>query len=128
LLLSLCVMFVSCKKNTDSNISLFGKWKVEGFIANTSSNSETATNPVYLTFNNNKTTEIELEINSCSGSYSLDQRALLITNMGCAEACCESDFSEGLMDLLPLVKTHYFTNGKLNLAGDDNLNIRLTKE
>jgi hypothetical protein len=117
----------SCKKDSESSVTIIGKWKVEGFVSNSASASKTVTTDIYLTFYNNKTLNIALEVNTCSSTFSLDNSALLIESTSCTEICCDSEFSEELLELLPLVETHHFTNGKLNLKGSDNLNIRLTK-
>jgi len=121
------LVLTSCKKDDSSNVNLIGKWKLEGFVSNSTSVSKTATTDIYLTFNNDKSLNIALEINTCTSTFSIENSALTIEKAACTEACCDSEFSKELLELLELVETHYFTNEKLNLAGSDNLNIRLTK-
>lgn len=120
----LVATLISCSKG-DEDTSIFGKWKVEGFVANTTSTSQTANTDVYFTFSNNKVVDIELEINNCSGTYSLDETKLVFDEIACTEACCDSDFSTELTSLLTTIETYHFTNGDLNLAGPNDLNIRL---
>jgi heat shock protein HslJ len=122
------IALTGCKKDSNSDVTLFGKWKIEGYVANSSSLAQTATTDVYLTFYNNKTIAISLEVNACSGTFSLDASSLTIKDATCTETCCDSDFSLELMNLIPLVESHHFTNNQLNLTGSDFLKIRLNKE
>jgi len=118
----------NCKKDASADVTLFGKWKVEGYVASSSSLAQTSATDIYLTFNNNKTIDISLEANECSGSFTIEASAITILDVGCTEICCDSDFSLELMDLIQLVESHHFTNDQLNLTGPDFLNIRLNKE
>jgi heat shock protein HslJ len=122
------VILFSCKEDDDSDATIFGKWKVEGYVANASSPSKTASTDAFVTFNNDKSVNLTLEINTCTGTFTLNSDTLLIKDIGCTEACCDSEFSLELTELLPRVEGYYFTNGKLNLSGLENLNIRLTEE
>jgi heat shock protein HslJ len=128
LLLLTFVALVACKKDNNQNDTIFGKWKVEGFVADGSSISKTTEANIYVTFNNNKSVDIQLDVNSCFSTFTIESSNITIASLGCTEACCDSEFSQELAGLLSIVKTYHFTSGKLNLAGDDNLNIRLNKE
>ena len=119
----IAITFFSCNKEEDSE--LLNKWKVEGYVKDSFSLSQTASSDLYITFNKNKSVELSLEINRCGGNFSLDEKTITISNFSCTEACCDSEFSMELLDLLSQINTYSISGNQLTLTGDDQLKIRL---
>ncbi len=117
---------IACKKSSSTDNNLFSRWKVEGYLENGSSISQSATTDVFIELKNNKTFSIEREINACGGTFSIDKEEFTFgPSVSCTEACCDSDFSKTLTGLLDSVQAYHFTGNQLNFSGPDNLIIRL---
>lgn len=121
------VCFFGCVKKQEEENSLFHKWQIEGLLESSDSTAINSTSSLFMEFHTDKTVDIQLDINSCGGTFSIDKQEIILGNMACTEACCDTDFALKFISLLSKVNSYYFVSGKLNLAGDDNLNIRLIK-
>jgi heat shock protein HslJ len=93
------------------------KWQVLEFISVESvlyaKNNDY--NPT-IEFLGDGTTSIRLDINSCFGSYETgEDSGITISNSGCTEACCDSDFSLKFMEMLPQVSSYELENERLKL-------------
>ena len=117
------ILFSSCSNEEDS--ALINKWKVNGYLKNNNSISQTAPSDLYITFNKDKTISTSLEINSCSSTFDVGEKDLTINDFACTEACCDSDFSMEFVSLLSLVKAYNTSGSQLNLTGDNQMVIRL---
>ena len=122
LLISVLVL-TSCQKATNDP-SLFQKWKVSSLLKNGASIVQNASDTLSLTFDQNKSLSIQLEINSCGADFSLRDKTLDIDLIACTEACCDSDFSADLLYVLQHIVAYHFTGNDLNLTGDSDRVIR----
>ncbi len=118
---------LACKKTDDVKESIIGQWQVDGFVANENAISKNAETNLYLSFENDKSLELSMEVNSCQGKFQIQESTLSIEELSCTKACCDSEFSIELGTLIPTVNTYELSNGVLNLTGDQGLKIRLIK-
>lgn len=128
----LCILLtasavLSCKKD-NSDSSLLQRWQVDSLVEHSDSIARNAVNNIYIEFKSDKSITLELEANTCGGSFSLsDSKNLSIEVQLCTEACCDSDFSTRFTQLLSEIKSYHFVNNQLNLSGEENRSIRLLK-
>lgn len=120
------IIACSCAKQDEEN-NLFIKWKVEGWVQNDTSVAQTVNENLFISFNNNKIAHVVLTPNSCESEFTVDKSELSFSGLACTEICCNSELSNTFLTLLSLVESYHFTNGKLNLSGKEQLNIRLIK-
>ncbi len=123
LFFTLLLTLFSCQQEEDA--SIVNKWKVSGYVKNNNSITQSAPSAIYLTFKKDKSVSINLEINSCSGSYDIEKKELKLEGFACTEACCDSEFSMELLSLLSSVNAYSSQGNELNLMGDNQMNIRL---
>ncbi len=117
------ILMLSCEDKESA--SLVNKWKVNSYLKDNNSLTQTAPQSIYIHFNKNKTLSISLEINNCSGVFDVDSEKLSIQNLACTEACCDSEFSSELLNLLTKVNSYSASENQLSLMGDNQLIIRL---
>ena len=60
--------------------------------------------------------EIQLDINMCGGDYEVGLDSTLnMDNAACTKACCDSQFSQKFVEMLPRVESFEIENNKLKL-------------
>lgn len=123
---TLIILLVSfaCKKSDDQT-SILQKWQVEGYLEHIDSVAQYPTSKIYIEFKSDKTFNIQLDANNCSGKFNKEEKRLSIEDLACTEICCDSAFSLKLLALLSKVDSYYFSNEFLSLSGENELNIRL---
>ena len=124
ILLMITAVAFACKK-TDTQTSIFKRWEVDGFVEHMDSITQNPASKIYVEFKENKTYKVELEINACSGTFSKEDKKLILSELACTEACCDSDLSTKLLPLMSKVGDYYFVNEYLTLSGENKLSIRL---
>ncbi|MEM1120393.1 MAG: META domain-containing protein [Bacteroidota bacterium] len=80
-----------------------------------------APNDVTLTFANEISFGLDLEINSCGGTVDLNGNSVNITEIFCTEACCDSDFSNDLVFFLSTATEIKVDCDGLTFSDGDNL-------
>jgi len=118
-LLVLVVLIGACNDNDECLCpdDINGKWEVKEFMSIESVlyAKDNSYNPS-IEFVGDGTTNIRLDINACFGSYETGKNSsITISDSGCTEACCDSDFSLKFMEMLPLVSTYEIENDTLKL-------------
>ncbi len=77
------------------------------------------TNDVILTIKSNTEFILKLDKNSCIGIYELTgNNSIKLSNLGCTEMCCDSDFSMAVTSALYNVSTINFNKESAALSGD----------
>jgi len=133
ILLALSILFIgfvadACKKDENKSIDLqSGDWKVIK-LKNPRSNDYSETRNEYiLSFKTDTTYGIGLDVNQCGGSYEIKGSGTInISTPACTRVCCDSDFANNLIQLLPDM-TQYFERGK-ELVLEGNGEIVLEKK
>jgi len=73
-------------------------------------------NQILLTFNQDGSYQLKLDINNCGGSFTLGQNNQLEMDFpACTEACCDSQFSQKLTTMLPQVTSFEIEGNILKL-------------
>jgi heat shock protein HslJ len=110
---------VSC--NDDDNCScsgdILGKWEASSFISFESVGypKDDGYNPT-IEFKGDGKIEIHLDANSCFGNYELNaDTTITISDAGCTEMCCDSDFSNKFVEMLSQVKSYSIEDGNMYL-------------
>ncbi len=122
LVFSFVLSLNSCEdKYCSCSEEINGTWEVEQFMSIES--VLYAKNNNYspsVEFKTDGSFEIHLDINVCSGRFELSEESgITFSAIGCTEACCDSDFSEKFIEMLPQV-SDYEIDGKdlkLNVPG-----------
>jgi len=76
-------------------------------------------NPL-IEFKNDGTYLIKLDVNGCFGDFTLSNgNSISISASGCTKMCCDSQFSQKFIQMLPQVKTFEIegSNLQLNIPG-----------
>lgn len=123
------VLFSCDKKENDVVDDIFNTWEVVDFMSIESvyygKNPDV---PVLITFEQNETYQLNLDVNSCSGGFILaDDGNIEISIPGCTKMCCDSDFSNKVAQMLPQVTTYSIEGNilKLNVPQWGWLNLEL---
>ena len=124
LVISLLISFYACNDDDDCGCNdgnIVGKWEVKEFMSVESVlyEKDDAYNPT-IEFKMDGTTNIKLDVNSCFSDYELgDESTLNVSDSGCTEACCDSDFSMKFVEMLPQVGSYEIEDNvlKLNVSG-----------
>lgn len=120
LIFSFLVLFYACNDDDDCGCNdgnIVGKWEVKEFMSIESVlyAKDDDYNPT-IEFKSDGITDIRLDVNSCFGDYELgDEPTLNISDSGCTEACCDSDFSMKFIEMLPQVGSYEIEDNMLKL-------------
>ena len=112
--------FVSCSDDDNcacNDASLLGKWEATDFLSLESVmySKDNDYNPV-IEFRADGTMEILLDVNRCGGNFELGKDSTIqMGNAGCTEACCDSQFSQKFVAMLPRVETYDMDDSSLRL-------------
>lgn len=98
----------SCNKDEETNSALFQTWEAKEFMSLESvAYPKNENNKILLTFEKTGSYQLKLDINSCSGPFTLGKNNQLeIRSTACTEACCDSKFSEKLATMLLRVESY----------------------
>ena len=119
LVLIVFVLLLACRDKDDecNKEDIIGKWEVTEMISveSVSYAKDNGYNPV-IDFKTDQAVEIKLDVNSCFGSFQLQgNNAIEISDAGCTEICCDSDFSVKFVQMLPQVSSWSFDKNVLQL-------------
>ena len=123
IIISLCS--TSCHKE-DINIDItLHDWEVVKIKSATAS-SFSKTQEIYiLSFTSDTRYSINLDVNDCSGEYQIPSKGnIIIGYASCSEACCDTDFAEDLIRLLPKMTSYYGKGEKLFLEGEGEIVLK----
>lgn len=121
----LSIIISSCKRSAD-NGSIIGSWRVASLLKDGTSTVQNTSDTLLVSFFNDKSVRVQLEINNCEGTFTTGQDGFDISNLGCTEACCDSEFSSDLLYTLKRVDDYTIAGEELNLTGDSDRVIRCT--
>lgn len=107
----------SCNKDEETNSALFQTWEAKDFMSLESvAYPKNENNKILLTFGKTGSYQLKLDINSCSGPFTLGKNNRLeIKSTACTEACCDSKFSEKLASMLLRVESYRIEGTTLKL-------------
>ena len=113
------ILLLSCSKDDDCSCSydIHNKWEATEFMSIESMYyaKENEYNPI-LEFKNNGTITFLLDKNNGTGTFILgENNELEITNLGWTDMCCDSDFSEKFVEMLPQVNSYTIEKNTLKL-------------
>lgn len=111
-------ILISCEKEQQvADEDLCQTWEAITFISVESVVYPKHENsPVLLTFNKDGTYNLELDINSCGGSFEISNKnQISIESPVCTETCCDSPFSIKLANTLSKVTTYSIEDHTLQL-------------
>lgn len=113
----LSILF-SCNKNEDEGSNaIYQSWLVLDFMSveSVAYPKDKDFNPV-IKFKNDGSYSLKLDLNSCSGSFTLTgENNISISAAGCTKICCDSEFSKKFVAMLPRVSEYSIEGNKLKL-------------
>ena len=96
----------SCENNVcDCQVGIFNKWEATEFMSVESVfyAKENGYNPV-IEFKTDGTLTFQLDVNVGTGKFETgENNSMEIANLGWTDMCCDSDFSEKFVEMLPQV-------------------------
>lgn len=110
----LIIFFCSCKSEEIFNTELYSVWEAKSFFSvDSRAYPRIEKNKILLTLYKDGKYRLKLDINNCSSEFSTSGiNTIVFAYAGCTEACCDSEFSNKLTEMLPLV-TCYKIEGKI---------------
>ena len=120
------VLFItSCEKDTTdlTDITRY-HWEVIKIKQPGASSYSTAEGSYVLEFGDTSY-KINLDVNDCGGSYGISGgKRIRITRGGCTYVCCDTDFAENLISLLPGMTSYHRKQNKLLLEGEGEIILK----
>jgi len=121
ILLSALVFFSCDNSEKEDKSDIYGKWEATEFMSveSVSYSKDNGFNPL-IEFKNDGTYLIKLDVNGCFGDFTLSNgNSISISASGCTKMCCDSQFSQKFIQMLPQVKTFEIegSNLQLNIPG-----------
>jgi len=120
--LSILILFftlIACKKDGEDKVAnLYQTWEAKTFMSVESvTYPKTEGKKILLTFDKSGVYQVQLDVNYCNGNFTQgDNGQLQIQSAGCSKACCDSKFSEKLIDTLPKVTAYQMEGNTLKLT------------
>jgi len=116
LLISLFVL-ISCDKNDEGNAALYQTWEAKDFMSLESvAYPKAEGKKILLTFDKSGSFSLRLDINGCGGNFTVgENNRLEMTSPICTEICCDSKFSEKLVQTIPKVTSYNIEGAVLKL-------------
>lgn len=113
------ILLLSCNENDDCSCSfdIHNKWEATEFMSIESVfyAKDNDFNPV-IEFKTNGSIAFQLDANGGSGTFETgENNELEFTNLGWTDMCCDSDFSEKFVEMLPQVTSYTIENSTLKL-------------
>lgn len=100
---------------------MYGKWEVTGFMT-VESMAYPTKNGFYpiIEFRDDGSYKLKLDVNSCLGNFALlENNQITLTVSGCTKMCCDSEFSNKLIQMLPQVESYQIESNILKLEVPD---------
>lgn len=125
------ISFASCDNDDDNcgcnDGNIVGKWEAKEFLSLESRgySKDDDYEPI-IEFKKDGTIDIRLDANGCFGDFELiGETGINISNTGCTEMCCDSDFSTKFSSMLSQVSSYEIKNNvlKLNVSGWGWINL-----
>ena len=113
------MLLSACSDDDDCGCTgdIYGKWEAKAFMSVESRGypKDDDFNPT-IEFKSDRTADVQLDVNACFGDFELQgENVIQISEMGCTEACCDSDFSQKFIEMLPQVNSYEIEDNTLKL-------------
>ena len=118
------LVILSCEKDvydTDKDLTI-NDWRVVK-LRKQGDLSYTSTENLYiLKFLNDTTFVISLDINGCGGQYKIISNGNIeLEPLYCTEICCDSDFADDLIQLIPQMTKYYKKENEMIFEGQGKI-------
>lgn len=118
-------MTVSCGKKDIYLDLTTNNWEIIKIKKQGESSYKKAVNSYVLSFINQSSYSINLDVNECFGSYEvISDGNINLGPLGCTEICCDSEFAQTLSDLLPKMTSYYGKSDELIFEGEGKIIMR----
>ena len=118
-ILFLFLTLIACKKDGGTNVgNIYHSWEATGFMSVESvAYPKIEGKKIGLIFLKDGTYGLNLDFNGCGGTFKVSDNSIEISSAMCTQVCCDSKFSEKLVEMLPKVSTYEINgrNMKLNV-------------
>ncbi len=119
------MMTTSCAKK-DIYIDLTSNdWEIVKIKKQGESSYTKAGASYILSFTNEQTYALKLDVNNCFGDYEITSNGnIVIGHMGCTEVCCDSEFAQTLLQLFPKMTKYYGKGDELIFEGEGKIVLK----
>lgn len=108
----------SCKKDNSNTSITSNSWEVFKLSKQGETTYSLVPNRYILKFINDTTYTLNLDVNTCQGTYKITtDKDIEINPMACTKVCCDSAIAEDLQHTLPEMTEYYVKNKELILTG-----------
>lgn len=119
-LLIIATAFGCSKEDDEIQDSLTSRgWEARS-IDSDSYKGDAPDSDIILSFSELNHYALELEVNGCGGTFGLSgESGVFFNDAYCTRACCDSEFSEQLVRLMPNMRQYEIKGKKLTLTGTE---------
>ena len=122
-----CLLLSCEKQNTEVDLMAY-YWNVTQVKKSTDPAPRLANGNYIVRFYQDKTYSLQLDVNSCGGTYNIDApMKLRLSPLACTNMCCDSDIGNVIAEVLPSVSSYSFNGSRLTLKGNGSLILKGTK-
>jgi hypothetical protein len=119
------LLFSSCKKD---NLDIIGEWEVEAIRTSQTSGWIDAPEIIVFYFEKKGKMAFDLSVNRCITSYSsCTCGSFSVEIPACTEACCDSEFSTQILEILSEIGSHEISADELLLKGISDIKLQRKK-
>lgn len=121
----------SCQNENEEQLAsdIYYTWEIVDFMSIESIYyGKPENSKILITFNKDGKYSLQLDVNSCGGSFKIsNENKLEISGPGCTKMCCDSDFSNKIAIMLSQVETYTLEGNtlKLNVTAWGWINLEL---
>ena len=125
ILLFFCFTLWTCeKKEIDIDITT-SSWEIVSIKKSGQVFFDKAKERYTLEFTNDLTYILTLDVNNCRGVYTIPTNGKIIFETpGCTKVCCDSDYAEILLELMPKMTEYYIRGDVLKFTGNGQIELR----
>lgn len=122
-------MLVLLACNPDRKEVTSNDWVPVSLRLNSSDSLRTTSNAYVMEFEGRRNFSIQLTVNRCSGKVEFKpNNVVLFNDIGCTEACCDSEFAAAVLEVLRNVNRYQFNEEFLIMSGNNGEEISLIRK
>ncbi|MFN3529860.1 MAG: META domain-containing protein [Bacteroidia bacterium] len=115
--------------NPDRKEVTSNDWIPVNVRLNSSDSLRTTSNIYTMSFEGRRNFNLQLTVNTCGGKVEFKpNNVVLFNDIGCTEACCDSEFAGMVLEVLKNVNRYQFNEEFLNMSGNNGEEISFIRK